>query len=192
MPDNIPKGGVIMTKKRGFVAVGGFLIIILTAVIFVIQFGGQAQGAYQASQTYERADFVKIVNHIKYSIPHETSKDNIKMAVELFFSHADGAMPRNAYFEDFDYLLFAFGIEEIPPARQVLESFFHINDPIFHTFMLAELFYGCLQIINPASNIIPAPLPFFEEPIHLIDDVANGNMSYLVLPNTSLVIFYIP
>jgi len=196
----------------------GVIIAVLSLtfiflLFFILRYNTQIQGGNILDASIVKVDPYEIL--VQFASETNAIKNdpnlNEQSLLELELLFKEQGQPASLYIDDFDFMIYAiFG--ELPPdlsyidlMREQLMSLSHINDAIFHFFMMKWFYNEYLQEINVVYPLYPLRVyetyppddlygfmnsAYFKDYLEL-NSLDLSMISYSILPNTSLVLFYI-
>ena len=200
-------------KLRYSVVIAVLSLAFIFSLFFILRYNTQIQESNVLDTSVVKVDPYEIL--VQFASETSAIKNdpslNEQSLLELELLFKEQGQPADLYIDDFDFMIYTiFG--ESPPnlnyidlMREQLMSLSHINDVIFHSFMMKWFYDEYLQEINVVYPL--HPLRMYEDypPNDLYDFMNNVHfkdylelnsldlsmISYAILPNTDLVLFYI-
>lgn len=183
--------------KRFFIPM---LLLAASAVIMIQQMDAFGEQELQGGEHHQVSTLQGLSQFLFEFAIDEAMNVPFTMEDKLELINREG-QPVNAYLEDFDHLISALEIgfprfyviaKHAVEARELLEAFYNVNDAVFSTFIMRELYSGFLQPLGLLW--MPIPLDAIEEHFGGVYGAILawelGDVSYTVLPSTTIVFFY--
>ena len=197
-----------INKKRLLWILPSIAIVVVLA-FFVVQhiIADDAQGSHAQTNPTGQIDPMVLVHNI-WALEARVGTDcgnqcedcieDFAMMQEMF---REWNSPHYAYLEDFDYLIEAlaantpafYGVMPyVDAVRMQLQELTHINDMVFHVFLVREMGLGFLR--NVDIPMMPMPITQMEEmhgDFDFNEFLAQGgvDLNFVVLPNSNIAVF---
>jgi len=181
------KNAVNSKIKAILVMICVFAVISVGAVMLFT--GLEAQGG-ASDETHSIDGLESLIQFLHDMEDNNMNEEAVNELVALFTMEGQA---REAYFDDFDYMINAFSLADYAQeAREWMDTFSNINDLIFLLFLIQEDYEGFLQ--DTEVVVTPVTIEYVEAEFGDIYSFMHGltfvDMSYIVLPNTGVVLLY--